>query len=201
MAVTKFKTTSSFTNLTKYDSMLAGNDPYKPGVYESIASTTGTGASGTITFSSIPSTYVALQVRITARDTNAAATIDSIRIRLNNDSATNYVRHSLNADDTTLTASGNITQNSISFDCIAQGNTAANIVGAAIVDFHDYASTTRNKTLRFIGGGNLNGSGSSRLNVGSGLWLNTAAVNRIDFLAQAFWSTQTTIALYGIKGA
>lgn len=178
-----------------------GAIPLPPGAYEPIASATGTGSSGTITFSSIPSTYTSLQVRITAKDTNVAATIDSIRTRLNNDSGTNYARHGINADDSTLTAFGNTPQNSIAFDCIAQGNTAANIVGAAIVDFHDYTSTTRNKTVRFIGGGNLNGSGNSRLSVGSGLWLNTAAITRIDFLAVASFSTQTTISLYGIKGA
>lgn len=181
--------------------MLIGNDPYKPGVYESIASATGTGSSGTITFSSIPSTYASLQLRIISRDTNAATTVEGIKVRFNNDSATNYVRHTLKSDGTTASAVGNITQNGIFIETTPQSNTPANVVGAAIIDIHNYTSTTQNKTLRALAGADLNRTNAGLIGLTSGLWLNTNAITRIDILATASFSTQTQIALYGIRGA
>jgi hypothetical protein len=201
MAVTQFKTGSSFKNLTKYNDFLTSNSAYKPPAYESIASATGTGSSGTITFSSISGTYTSLQIRVTVRDTNASTGFGTLTLRLNNDSGTNYTRHNILCLDPGVDpAQSAISQNAFRIDCIPNANNAANVVGAAIYDIDDYASTTRNKTIRAFSGGNLNGSGSSVVNITSGLWLNTAAITRIDFLAQASFSTQTTISLYGIRG-
>lgn len=177
---------------------------YSPvaGAFESIASATGTGSSGTITFSSIPSTYVGLQIRVTVRDTTANTGFGTLTLRLNNDSGTNYTSHNIFCIDPGVEPPQSaISQNAFRIDCNPNANTAANVVGAAIYDIHDYASTTRNKTIRAFSGGNLNGSGASVINVTSGLYLSTTAITRIDFLATASFSTQTTISLYGIKGA
>ena len=48
------------------DSLLAGNAAYNPSSFESIATVT-LGSSGAVTFSSIPSTYKALQLRFMAK--------------------------------------------------------------------------------------------------------------------------------------
>ena len=178
-----------------------GAIPLPPGAYEPIASATGTGSSNTITFSSIPSTYTSLQVRITVRNTNATTGVDGLLVRFNNDSTSSgYEGHSLTVTDPGLAAQAFLSQNHITIQCVPNANNAANIVGAAIIDLHDYTSTTRKKTLRAFSGCNLNGSGTSYLSLSSGLWKNTAAITRIDFVANTGFSTQTQIALYGIKG-
>lgn len=169
--------------------------------YESIASAAGTGASGTITFSSIPSTYKHLQIRCIARDTQVNNDFSDINIRLNSDTGTNYVRHLLQGDGTTVSSSGSTARTSmVASAATRQNGSTANIMGVCIIDFIDYASSTKNKTMRAISGNDVNGSGTIRLN--SGLWLNTNAVTTIDLFATGgFWTTTSTFALYGIKGA
>lgn len=174
--------------------------------YESIASATGTGSSDTITFSSIPSTYTHLQIRGIAKVT-ALQRSSLLRVRLNGDSGTNYTQHRLTGDGATAAASGATAQTGPSFrDSIAGSQTSlpdmANIMGVAIIDIHDYASTTKNKTIRGIAG--VDGNYSSvdfEINLMSGLWINTSAVTSVSLVSNDPFTTTTTFALYGIKGA
>ena len=55
--------------------------------FESIATATGTGSSGTITFSSIPSTFKHLQIRGISR--NSANSIGAL-MQYNSDTGSNY---------------------------------------------------------------------------------------------------------------
>lgn len=169
--------------------------------YESIASATGTGSSGTITFSSIPSTYTSLQIRGIIRTDSGTGVGASIR--LNGDTSSNYASHQLYGDGTTAAAGGAASATSITNGGgVGFGSTtAANIVGAFIIDIHDYASTTRNKTTRVFTGRDDNATGFIR--VGSGLWMNTAAVTSISLITSnsSNFTTQAQFALYGIKGA
>ena len=199
MAITKIKGTSSFTNLTKYDSFLAGNAAYSPVAFESIASATGTGSSGTITFSSIPSTYTSLQIRGIMR-TDGGTTANII---LNGDTGSNYASHQLYGDGTAAGAGGVASSTSITNGGIlGYGSAAAaNLVGVFILDIHDYASTTRNKTTRIFTGRDDN-STATFLRLGSGLWMSTAAVTSVSIVAASGnFTNQTSFALYGIKGA
>jgi hypothetical protein len=165
------------------------------GAYESIASATGTGSSGTITFSSIPSTYVSLQLRA-----NIISTADaiSLRIRLNNDTGNNYTLHRLIGDGSTVTASGATPQSSMLVS--PPGSVFTVNPTTLIFDLHNYASTTQNKTARWMVGSDRNGSGGVTL--GSNLWQSTTAVNQVEIYLQSdSFTTGTTISLYGIKGA
>lgn len=195
MAITKIKTTSSFTNLTKYDSFLAGNTAYIPPSFESIASFTPT-SGGSVTFSSIPSTYKSLQIRIAATTVTAA---DDLILRLNGDTGNNYARHSIYGNGSTVTATGTITTGRIIIDSAATGTYISSPM-FAIIDIHDYASTTQNKTVRIIEGSDNNGTGDVTLV--SGLWLNTAAITSatISTLGGTDYNTGTVISLYGIRG-
>jgi len=200
MAVTKF-TNSELTGTQKYVSMLAGNPAYEgPGSFVAIASATGTGSSGTITFSSIPATYQHLQIRMMTRDAFATTGVDYIRLRFNNDSTSVYARHQLSGNGSTASATGSTGNNNILLYGHPLGSNTANIMGTYIVDIHDYASTTKNKTARAFSGCDLNASGNIYLT--SGLWPNTNAIDRIDIIAGGTnFTTSTVISLYGVKGA
>jgi hypothetical protein len=202
MAVTKFKTTSSFTNLTKYDSFLAGNAAYSPSSYESIASATGTGSSGTITFSSIPSTYTSLQIRMIGRSSITGTATVSGRIQINGDaSSASYTSHMLFGEGTTaqVDAAASGTYTGVLLPAPRDGNTAS-IFGANVIDIHNYTSTTQNKTIRAFSGIDLNGAGGA-VYLQSGLWLSTAAITSVSLvLTTSNWTTGSTFALYGIKG-
>jgi hypothetical protein len=70
-----------------------------------------------------------------------------------------------------------------------------------IVDIQDYKSTTRNKTVRaFMGMNNNLSSAIDKLSLESNLWINTAALNRIDITADSNFASTTVFSLYGIKG-
>ena len=163
--------------------------------YESIASATGTGSSDTITFSSIPSTYTHLQIRTNAGD--GAGNI--INMRFNSDSGSNYSFHWLRGNGTAATAGGSATQTEISYSGYARG--ISSIMGVSITDIIDYASTSKYKTARTFFGYDLNGSGAVHLS--SGLWQSTSAITSISLINNggASFSTASTFALYGIKGA
>lgn len=172
------------------------------GSFESIATATGTGSSGTITFSSIPSTYKHLQIRYIGRS-DEVATVRNLNIRLNGDTGTNYVYHNLTGDGSTATAAGVTAVAQMLVRPIPAASASANIMGAGIIDIHDYASTTKNKTVRtFVGADANTASTDWKVSLFSGLWLNTAAITSISLIAQSGnFTTDSTFALYGIKGA
>lgn len=172
------------------------------GSYESIASATGTGSSGTITFSSIPSTYTSLQIRGTFRTDAAGTSATVLNLIFNSDTTTAGAYHYLKGDGATATAGGASATTSYGQvnDIVTRASTGTNIIGIGIIDIQDYASTTRNKTVRSAVGYDANGSGV--VNLMSNLWPSTSAINSISLtLNSGNWTTATTIALYGIKGA
>jgi len=200
--ITRLKLSTIEQGLPKYRSMLAGNDAYIPTSFESIATATGTGSSGTITFSSIPSTYQHLQVRWIARTSPATDSATTVRIRFNSDTGANYTRHLLYADGTSATAQGSASETSIDVRAGARTDSSGtNTMGVAVIDVHDYASTTKYKTLRGFSGADDNDT-TGEISLQSGLWMNTAAISSITIFSVSgnFLST-STFALYGIKGA
>jgi hypothetical protein len=162
--------------------------------YDSIATATGTGSSAVISFTSIPSTYKHLQFRVSGLSTGAA---DWVYLNVNNDSSTsNYWTHRLEGDGTSV-ATANTGSQAYMYRVFIIGSTTS--PGAAIIDVLDYANTNKNKTFKSLAGFDVNAGGE--INIGSGLWTSTSAINRIDFnLASSNYATATKIALYGIKG-
>ena len=183
------------------DSLLAGNAAYIPTNFESIATATGAGTSS-ITFSSIPSTYQYLQLRWIARTGTTGDVSLSLNVRLNGDTGANYTRHLLYGDASgSVIASGGASETSMQVRASARRNSSsANTMGVAIMDIHDYSSTTKNKTMRSFSG-NDDSDGTGEVALCSGLWLNTSAVNSITIFSADNFLTSSVFSLYGIKGA
>lgn len=169
-----------------------------PGAFVPIATTTVPSAGATsITFTSIPSTYTHLQLRVFAKQTTAAA-ITTGNLYFNNDTTnTNYARHEIYGDGASVAANGIVTgSNSAKIVFYAGSGTQ---FGPSVIDILDYTNTNKNKTVRALGGVDNNGSGYATLT--SGLWLSTAAITRIDLTFSAATSQQySSFTLYGIKG-
>jgi hypothetical protein len=164
--------------------------------YESIATTTLSTTTATITFSSIPATYKHLQVR-GILNTNAGTNNWDLVIRLNSDSGSNYATHSLRGDGANPNGEGYASQTSMWLNRALP--TDANIFGAVVIDFLDYANTSKYKTMRGLSGQDRNGAGQISLN--SGLWMNTAATTSLTFTAASgSFIAYSQLALYGIKG-
>jgi len=194
MAITKLSSGSSFTNQTKYDSFLAGNSAFIPNSYESIATAYGNNSSDTITFSSIPSTYTHLQLRIFAWASGASAAT----IQFNGGGT--YSDHYLYGTGAAAASAGDVSDTVIRANIRVGGGTA-NIYGTAIIDILDYANTNKYKTVRSLTGRDENGSGI--VSLASGLYQATTAISSITIVGNAStaWTTASSFALYGIKGS
>jgi hypothetical protein len=166
--------------------------------YESIASYTASGGESSFTFSSVPATYVSLELRCLSRRSTGVSHV--VALRFNADSGNNYWWHLLEGNGSTVTASsvGSAANRAQTFWPNPSVNLAGQF-GAGIISIHDYASTTKYKTVRTFGGGDANGTGL--VNLSSGLWSSTSAINEVYvyFLGDTVVAG-STFALYGIKG-
>jgi len=167
------------------------------GAYESIASVTPSGTA-TVSFTSIPATYKHLQIRVSLITNTGGG---SLRGNFNNDSTTaNYIGHYLVGDGTTVIAGENSGVGWLAMGFV-YGGMITTYPNVTIIDIHDYASTTKNKTVRVFSGADKNASGGA-IDLISGLWMSTSAINRIDLVTgSGQYQTGSTVSLYGIKGA
>jgi hypothetical protein len=159
-----------------------------------IFATTINTSTASITFSNIPSTYAHLQVRIMGRSTGGSTTIG---IRVNGDTNANYVRHFLYGDGTSAGAGSATSQTSMGIAYTSNTGDLANTYAANVVDILDYAKTNKFKTFRSLTGNETNSSGFIQLS--SGLWRSTVAINSLTFFLGADYQSNTNFALYGIK--
>lgn len=197
MAIRKFSA-SSLTNPNSKSSKLWDQETTL-GTFESIATATADASgSATITFSNIPATYTHLQIRISARSSFTFASMFDSYIAFNGDNTySGYKDHIIYGNGSTATA---VNASSYNLSYTTPGPTqTASVYNGIVVDVLDYANTSKNKVVRFLGGADLNGSGN--IVFGSVLWPNTAAVNQIVFSCDGSFVTGSSFALYGIRGA
>jgi hypothetical protein len=161
--------------------------------YESIATANGTGSSGVITFSSIPSTYSHLQIRgMTVTSLNFQNTL----VTFNGDTGANYSQHQLVGTGSAASANGLTNQNNMT---LGQNGTST-YPSADIMDILDYADTNKYKTVRDLSGVDSNNTGQGLIILRSGSWRNTAAITSITLtLSGGNYNSATSYALYGIK--
>jgi hypothetical protein len=179
-----------------FSSASASATPAVATSFESISTVALSSSNGTITFSSIPSTYKHLQIRMFAASTNG--TVADAYIRFNNDSTATYFCHQMRGGGSgTAQGFSYTTQNQM----VITSNTGQSSTGfsAAVCDVLDYQNTNKNKTIRSLNGYDLNGSGEAIF--WSGAWNSTAAITRIDItLSGGTFYANSHFALYGIKG-
>jgi hypothetical protein len=169
--------------------------------YESISTVTVSTAVSSISFTSIPSTFKHLQIRGIAR-TSVADTRESIKLTFNSDTGANYARHSLWGSGSAASAFGASSQNYVLLTDFAAANATSSIFGAAITDVLDYQNTNKYKTVRSLGGVDLNSATDVYDGLNSGLWMNTNAVTSITLtpFSGSNLTQYSQFALYGIKG-
>jgi hypothetical protein len=187
------------TGSSEYSSASNSATPFINAAFESIATATGTGTSGTVTFSSIPSTYKHLQIRINGRSDYAGTNVQ-LAMRLNSDTGTNYSTHNIvGIGSSTGTTTGSANTNYIEAGQFAGSTLLASSYGVSVIDILDYENTNKFKTTRSLSG--FEGNGSGQIIFSSGSWRSTSAVTTISLLAGAGnWTTLSSFALYGIKG-
>jgi len=177
-------------------SAISGN-LWAPGKdFDSIATVTATGSSATISFTSIPSTYRHLQIRVTGGISYSSNAYDALAIQFNSDTTTtNYNQHYLAGSGSSAYA-GNYTSVRNAATWMIQSNTG--IFSPGVIDILDYANTNKNKTVRSLSGIDFNTDGEIFFN--STLWMNTAAITSISLVsASGVFLNNSSFALYGAK--
>lgn len=199
----KMSNAGGFKSLTRYYDMLAGNTTWNPwsptGAYDALATVTvPSGGLTSVTFAGIPTGYKHLQIRTITRE--STGTIGQQFLRFNGDTGNNYSIHTLtgNGSSAGTTASAGGSQNKINCGIKPGSSDLANTFGAAVIDILDYASTTKNKTVRTLSGVDTNGAGYAWMS--SGAWYNTSAITSIVFIAEtADFAQYSQFALFGVK--
>ena len=160
--------------------------------YESIATVNvGAGGTGTISFTSNPSTYKHLQIR--AYSTSGGY----LDLRLNSDNTTSNYKGNALFGSGSGTPSAVSAANSAYFPWTGGWSTSAPWVG--VLDIIDYSNTNKEKTLRVLEGSDANGSGELYLN--SILWMSTSTISSITLSRSGVTIGQySSFALYGIRG-
>ena len=168
-----------------------------PADFELISTQLIASNTATVSFTSLPTTYKHLQLRIVARNSGAGS--DSPAIRFNSDSGANYSFHRLQGDGSSASSAGFAGQTFANLGVTPGTNSAANVYGVAIIDILDFASTTKNKTLRGLDG--MAGA-NNLVDLKSGAWYSTAAVTRIDITVSggSSYVAGSRFSLYGMKG-
>jgi hypothetical protein len=152
-----------------------------------------------VTFSSIPTTgYKHLQLRAVMRSTRAAAT-DSLRMRLNADSGTNYASHRLVGNGSTVTSAASTGDNIWDVDAFPGNTDTSGSFGLLIMDITDAFDTNKYTTIRHYAA--RIGSANQLVRLTSGLWLSTSAITEIslDQNVGPNWLAGSRFSLYGIK--
>jgi hypothetical protein len=157
---------------------------------------------GQLVISNIPQTYTHLQLRVFGRTQNAANQFKMF-LQFNGDTGNNYDGHEIVGNGASI-----INARQGFFNCIftlpalPAANEISNLFGVAIIDILDYRNTSKNTTVRTLGGfANNNGiSNNTSIQQGSGLWRNTAAINSITVNPGGqFLADGTNIVLYGMS--
>lgn len=174
--------------------------------YESIATVTLTSSASSATFSSIPSTYKHLQIRGNFIPTS---TDFSAVFRLNSDAtASNYIAHTMSTGG----YDNSISQGPSSLRILYTQDLNNSLYPASfIMDILDYQNTNKYKTTRTFAGVSANNIafGSDRVQITSGLWTSTSAINTVTILSAtggygntigSNFAANSKFALYGIKG-
>lgn len=169
------------------------------GSYELISSNIVSGSSTyEVVFNSIPQTYKHLQLRATVM-ANAGSGFSNLALEFNSIGGSSYGRHMLTGSGSSVTSAytGGVQEAVVGQNT---GNSSS-IPGAYIVDLLDYASTTKNKTLRSFFGV-YTGSGNKSVGLWSGLFTDTSAISRILCHQQdgSPYYAGTRFSLYGVKG-
>jgi hypothetical protein len=167
------------------------------------AVTVGSGGASSIDFTSIPSTYTDLCVKVSVRN---SATNAGMVVRLNNDTGTNYSWKLLYGNGA---AAGSFNEgtfgtgyNTFVFAYVTPSNASSTVFANTEIYLPSYTSSN-NKSFSIDSVSENNGSTAFQT-MAAGLWSNTSAITSVKVLpdpmgVSANFDQYSTATLYGIS--
>jgi hypothetical protein len=178
------------------NSMLAG---YSGNAFHHLETVRLSSNAATVEFTNLArySDFQHLQLRYAVRSTRAQVN-SGLFMRFNGDTANNYVVHQLIGTGSSVSSTASTARSTTLALPIPAANATASAFGAGVVDLLDPFETTKNTTIRGLGG---IASSFNELQLASGLWLNTAALTSITLVAilSDQWVSGSRLSLYGLK--
>ena len=157
-----------------------------------LATTTLSGASASITFGSIPSTYRDFIVVVSGFLASGSST--DLKIQLNSDTASNYYYVGMSGNGGSATSFFGGTQTSFLVNSNVQLATGG--PGMWRIEILDATATDKHKTL--LSRADASAS-TAATDANAGRWASTSAVNTIKvFPAVGSFGANTTLSLYGV---
>jgi hypothetical protein len=171
------------------------------GDYESIATVTiGAGGAANAVFTSIPTTYKHLQIRMITRG-SVANTSSNARIRLNSGTDySNYYLHGISGNGSSPGGGGydGANGNILSWGTISN-TSMANLFTGVVMDILDYSNTSKFKIVRSFYGHDINTAGGV-IGFSSTLYRSTSAITSLTIDNwDGGWTQHSSFALYGVK--
>lgn len=161
--------------------------------------TVGAGGAASMDFTSIPSTYTDLCVKISSRTTDTTVNDSTaIALQFNGDTTSTYTRRSLTGDGGAA-ASTSATTTSMRIGFTTTNGDTANTFGNAEIYIPNYAgSTQKSVSADAVTEANVAQFIYAALN--AGIWTGTATITSIKLIAPSFNFMQySTATLYGIS--
>ena len=158
--------------------------------------TTTLASTGTITFSSIPSTYTDLRLVLS----NVKGTSNNTPyMQFNSDTATNYYYQSLTGYSSTVTPAATGGATGILIGPSQGVDKLAGLPGVYLIDIMSYASALKKSSLIITASP---GTSSPEMSLRVGTWNSTSAITQIYiYMGIGSLEVGTVATLYGIKAA
>lgn len=169
--------------------------------YTLISSNTLASSAASVTFSSIPSTYTDLMLRVSARNNDTGRA--DVYLRFNGSSSTVYSATNLRGDGASASSSYYSAAAQFSFLQASSSTNTASTFGSLEFYIPNYAGST-NKPLSAFGTQESNSTSTAVWIVGNAmLFSNTAAISSITVLnaGAITFNTDSSFYLYGIKNS
>jgi hypothetical protein len=160
--------------------------------------TVGAGGAANIDFTSIPSTYTDLVIKLSSR-IGSAADRDGVLLTFNNNASNYSFRRLYGYDSAVVAADAASAQSSIPVGNTTANNATSNTFGSHEIYVPNYAGSNF-KSVNAETVAENNSSSSWVLLLNASLWSDTAAINRVTLtpLSSTFMQ-YSTATLYGIK--
>lgn len=168
--------------------------------FELITTTVLGTAAASVTLSSIPATYSALQLRVVGRSANGTQ-FDELLLRLNADSGANYGYKQIVIDTFTPGQSTATSQTGMRIYGLPANTANANNFSALKMDIQGYKDTAKKKSIRGFGGAvNFISSWAASGSLFAGLWNSTTTVTSltVSTYSGSNLAVGTRVSLYGV---
>ena len=164
------------------------------GAYDLLETQTLASSAASVTFTGLDSytDYKHLQIRGVARTDRASSGGDVMKITFNSITSSDYAWHYLRSG---VTSNAGTSQTGINANQSNSAGDTSNTFGAFVTDILDFASSSKNTTLKSLSGT------SSVIELSSGLLNNTASITSInlDVLIGTNFVSGSRFSLYGVK--